>query len=448
MIKKTLITVTALGILLFASAPSLLGFSLLHLGHAIEVSTSLSAKLACSARYISGFGPQQILNDLTSYSSIVKLVNINYDEHHQQVNTDLFGLAPIEAKYRPGIGCSLNNGDSTILEQLNIPQLTDQPNPWSMAPNAQLQRQLDQLVKQDNQQGLNTRAMLVIKNGQLIGETYAQNTDVTTPLLGWSMAKSLTAIMLGRMEQLGQSSLTNTKLFPQWHNDQRRLLTLKQLLQMSSGLAFDETYAPGSDATHMLFTAASASDVAIQSPLQHTAGSFHSYSSGTTNLLTRYIHQQLGNSTQASINFLYQQIFQPLGMHHSTFETDASGVFIGSSYLYASARDWAKLGLLMLNNGKVSKHQLLPQQWVKQASQPNTSDNDKRYGFQFWLNDGESQLRWPTLPKDAYAMMGNRKQSVMIIPSENVVLLRLGWSKGDYPMESHYQKLLALVAGG
>lgn len=117
-------------------------------------------------------------------------------------------------------------------------------------------------------------------------------------------------------------------------------------------------------------------------------------------------------------------------------------MFVGSSYLYASARDWAKLGLLMLNEGKFNGEQLLPNDWVNKATSPNNSDNEKAYGFQFWLNNGDEHLRWPSLPEDAYAMMGNRKQSVMVIPSENTVLVRLGWTKGDYPMEQNYRAIL------
>ena len=126
---------------------------------------------------------------------------------------------------------------------------------------------------------------------------------------------------------------------------------------MSSGLDFDETYAPGSDATHMLFSAHSASDVAMTSALHKTPGSYFSYSSGTTNLLARWLYDQLGGTTQALVDFTYNELFAPLGMAHTVFEPDASGVFVGSSYIYASARDWARLGLLMKNGGEIQGQQ-------------------------------------------------------------------------------------------
>ena len=453
MTKKILILFITLVVLLAIAAPSLLGFSLWNLGHAVNVSTSMSAKLACSARYLTGLSEPQILIDLASYSPAVDLVTLTYDDDQKRVSANLFGLAQTSAQYRQGIGCSLVMRNSAKLDQIKVNEqvLKNSIQEWPVGNNtphidSRLQTLLENIVTIDNTQGLNTRAMLVIKDGQLIAESYDKNISNTTPLLGWSMGKSLTAIMLGRMQKMGMLTMSQANLFSQWQGDERNKITLMQLLQMSSGLAFDETYAPGSDATHMLFTAVSASSVAMVSPLTKEPGSYHAYSSGTTNLLSRYIHQQLGHSTQADVDFLFKEIFTPLSMNQSIFETDSSGVFVGSSYVYSSGQDWARLGLLMLNNGRVGQQQLLPEDWVKAAVKPNQSENDRRYGFQFWLNADENTdkktLRWSTLPTDAYAMMGNRKQSVMIIPSENVVLVRLGWTKQDYPMESNYRQLL------
>ena len=211
---------------------------------------------------------------------------------------------------------------------------------------------------------------------------------------------------------------------------------------MSSGLTFDETYEPGYDATHMLFTADSASDVALNSPLEREPDSFFYYSSGTSNLLSRYISAQFQMQPQAVQHFVQRALFIPLGMTNSMFEMDASGVMVGSSYLYASARDWARLGWLMVNDGEINGTRLLDKAWVRDAEQPNLSNNDKRYGYQLWLNSGMPEMRWPSLPADAYAMMGNRHQSVMMIPSKSLVFVRLGWTSGEYPMAQNYKKLL------
>lgn len=153
------------------------------------------------------------------------------------------------------------------------------------------------------------------------------------------------------------------------------------------------------------------------------------------------MRDRLGGN-QAQIDFFDRELRAPLGLRHTLFEPDPSGVFVGSSYIYASARDWARLGLLMLDRGAFDGRQLLARDWVERAVAPNGSANDRRYGYQFWLN-GPEPLRWPGLPADAYAMMGNREQVVMVIPSTGAVLVRLGWSSEQYPMEQQFNRLLA-----
>lgn len=448
--KKLLFGLITLLVLLVVLSPSLLGFSIFNLGHAIEVSTSMSAKLACSSKFITQLEDEQIVKDLASYSPAVNLVDIEYDLQKQSVKATLFGLAEAKAHYQESIGCRLIF-DNTNRDKLIINPLKVSDAPWPAGEDtphiaALIQQELDEMLRSDNERGYNSRALLVIQNGQLLAESYGPNINSYTPLLGWSMAKSVIAILLGRMEFLDMIDLNQAQLFEAWLQDERAGISLVQLLQMSSGLDFNETYAPGSDATRMLFTAPSASDIAMTSELAHKPSQYFSYSSGTTNLLSRYIHQILGNDSSEDQRFLYQKIFEPLAMANSIFEMDSSGVLVGSSYLYSSGRDWARLGLMMLNKGRINGHQIVSEKWVADAIEPNVSENDKRYGYQFWLNRGEDELRWPSLPEDAYAMMGNRKQSVMIIPSENIVLVRLGWSAGEYPMASNYRKLLNMLS--
>lgn len=446
--KKRVYAISSILAVVLILPPWLLGFSVFHLGHAVQVATSLSAKLACSARYISGFSPDQISRDLATYSPATELVNLQYFENPKKVTAHLFDLATVTAEYREGMGCSLRADNDQALPTVTRQKNSISPDQdWPLGQNvnsinSEVQRLTDTILNKDNDQGLQTRALVVVKNGRIVAESYADGITNKTPLLGWSMAKSITAMMLGSMEQLGRLNHNQNKLFHQWHNDQRAEIQLKHLLTMTSGLKFDETYAPGSDATHMLFTAQSASDVALDSDLKENIGTHFSYSSGTTNILTRLLHKKLGNDPQADQRFLSQNILHPAGITTASFETDTSGVIVGSSYLYASARDWARFALIMLQQGEINNTRILSADWVTAATTPNGSENEKAYGYQFWLNQGDKQLRWPELPSDAYAMMGNRKQSVMIIPSEQLILVRLGWTSGDYPMAQHYKKLI------
>lgn len=447
--KKLLIVLIAAIVLLFVLSPSLLGFSLLHTSHAVKVSTSMSAKLACSSKFVSGFKQERIIKDLASYSPVVNLLELDYDLQNKRVVASLFGLAKRVAQYRDGVGCSLLSEQSASMDGVELAQIASKQALWPRGEQVKLepliQEYLQGLLQADNANGYQTRALVVIKDGQLQAEAYAEGVQAETKLLGWSMAKSATAVLIGRLQLQQKIPSSQRPLFAKWQGDKRNKIELEHLLQMTSGLDFDETYRPGSDATQMLFTADSGSSVALRSPASHVAGQHFSYSSGTTNLLSRYISKQLGDQPQQVQNYVQQQLFTPLAMANSEFEMDASGVMVGSSYLYASARDWARLGWLMVNQGKINGQRVLSRNWVNKATTPNSSRNEPRYGYQFWLNRGGEQLRWPQLPPDAYAMLGNRKQSVMMIPSKRVVLVRLGWTSGDYPMAENYNKLLALL---
>jgi CubicO group peptidase (beta-lactamase class C family) len=430
-------------------APAWLGFSLWRLPDAVAVATGMAAKLGCSGRYLSGLDDTQIVEDLASYSPVNRLLELTHAD--RRVTASLFGLAPASATWRPGIGCTLDIGDTSRLDGLRPPAVPARNAPWPAGDRAEsidphVQAVVESLLQQDNATALATRALLMVRDGQLVAEAYADGFGADTPLLGFSMGKSVTAMLVGRMQHLGllsedERAVDDDPLFPGWGDDERRRIRLVHLLQMTSGLDWDETYAPGSDATRILFQAHSASDVAMQSRPAHPPGERFLYSSGTTNLLSRFVHDRLGGS-QAQIDFFARELLEPLGMRHTIFEPDPSGVFVGSSYIYGSARDWARLGLLMLERGAFQGRQLLPPEWVDRATMPNTSSNDPRYGYQFWLNGGGTELRWPRLPADAYAMSGNRNQIVMIIPSQRTVLVRLGWTGQDYPVESNFSRLL------
>ena len=132
-------------------------------------------------------------------------------------------------------------------------------------------------------------------------------------------------------------------------------------------------------------------------------------------------------------------------MRNTIPEPDASGVFVGSSFVYAPARDWARFGQLLLAGGQINGRRVLSADWVKRATQPNRSENDRRYGYQLWLNEGGSKPWWPSLPRSAYAMQGNRSQSVMILPEQDTVIVRLGWTATEYPADANFARIVAAL---
>lgn len=424
-----------------------LGFYPWRLGDAIDVASGLGAKLACSGYFVTGQTKAQIIEDLASYSPATRLLELTYSEKNKSVVANMLDLAEQSATYREDIGCALDIGDTTSLSQLRLQRPAASLAAWPQgnvvnSVQAPLQSRLDTMLAADNQAGYQTRALLVVKNGLVAAESYAPGYDAHSKLLGWSMGKSVTAMLIGAMQQQGIMDVSETTGLDEWQQDARKEIRVEHLLQMRSGLVFDETYAPGSDSTRMLFSAHSASDVALQALLGHPIGEHFSYSSGTTNILARLIQERLGGS-QAMLDFFQQAFLSPMQLSDTLFEVDPSGVFVGSSYIYASARDWGKLGLLMLNKGDWFGQRILPSDWVEQAAVPINSENYRKYGYQFWLNSNGKESRWAKLPDDAYMMMGNRKQVVMIIPSKELVIVRLGWTSGAYPTEENFAQLIA-----
>jgi CubicO group peptidase (beta-lactamase class C family) len=301
------------------------------------------------------------------------------------------------------------------------------------------------MVAADNNNGLNTRALLVVKDDDIIAESYAQGAGPETPLLGWSMAKSLTSVMLGSLAYRGRLEVDEQPDFASWREDDRADIRIRDLLTMTDGLDFSEQYNPGDDATAMLFTEPSASGYAIARPALYAPGSRFNYSSGTANILSRIYFNRTGGTLASSLADYRQHIAGPLSLQHAVFEPDAHGVLVGSSYLYASARDWARLGQMMLQGGVLNGQRIVSEDWVQQSTRPNNSGNQKAYGYQWWLNTGDATPRWPDLPADAYAAQGNRQQSLTVIPSEDVVIVRLGWTSGRYPANDRFAEIVGAL---
>ena len=211
-------------------------------------------------------------------------------------------------------------------------------------------------------------------------------------------------------------------------------ITIDQLLRMSSGLEFDEEYALYSDVTRMLSVEADAAGFAASKPLVAEPGSVWSYSSGTSNILSGVIRWTVGGYLQEYYDFTQKRLFLPLGIHTATLETDNNGTFIGSSYMYASARDWARLGQFCLQDGRWNGKRLLPEGWMNYSTTPTPNNPRNNYGAHFWLNadpeDNNQRRTWPNLPADAYSMSGFQGQRVIIIPSRDLVVVRLGLSDG------------------
>jgi len=444
---KKLFFACLFAIALLLGVATLSGFPPAYLAAAPGVATGIGSKLLCSSRYVSGFSQEQAFDDLVQYSGILQELTVEYDEAQKTVTTSLFGLSRKTANYLPNIGCAIDYAGYEQRTSLQTGRAAVSTLPWPAGGSvgtvdSAMKDRLENLLTADNEAGLNSRAILVAHRGRVIAEAYGQGAEVNTPLLGWSMAKSLTAIMLANLEYRDRLNLESSPDFEVWKGDERSQIRISDMLTMTDGLAFSEEYNPGDDATAMLFTEPSSSEYVLGKAAQHAPGARFNYSSGTANLLARIYFENTGGSQENYEDYM-ANIHEPLGFQNAIFEVDASGVYMGSSYLYASARDWARIGQLMLNGGIINGERIMKEDWVARATSPNSSENQKAYGYQWWLNRGNSALRWADIPADAYSAQGNRQQYLMVIPSLDLVIVRLGWTAGAYPVNERFSEIIA-----
>ncbi len=279
-----------------------------------------------------------------------------------------------------------------------------------------------------------TRGIVVAWNGRIIAERYAKGYSAGSPQLGWSMTKSVTNALVGILVREGKLAVDRPAPVPEWQaaGDPRGTIKLDDLMRMSSGLAFDESYSLGtSDVARELFLVDNAGGYAASLRLSDPIGARWSYSSGTTNIISRIVRQAIGDD-EAYWAFPHQALFEPLGMHTAVLERDPSGTFVGSSFMYASARDWARFGQLYLNDGIWNGVRILPPGWVKYSTSPARADSTGGYGAQVWINAGQAggKRPHPRLPADAFFFMGYDQQNVVVIPSRGLVAVRLGYTPG------------------
>jgi CubicO group peptidase (beta-lactamase class C family) len=278
---------------------------------------------------------------------------------------------------------------------------------------------LDHLLADDALAGPGVRAIVVVHHGRIIGERYAAGFSAGTPLLGWSMTKSVVAGLVGLLIKEGTLSLEQTGPWPAQSGDDRARIRIADLLAMSSGLRFNESYGNVSDVTRMLYLEPDMAAFARAQPLLHPPGEFWSYSSGTANILSRIVQDAAGARGAA---YPRKMLFDPLGMTSATLETDESGTLVGSSYMYATARDWARYGQFLLQQGVWQGREMLPSGYVAMMASPVAASHDQYGHGLVWLDREPGDK----IPADCFWMEGHDGQSVAIIPSRSTVVVRLG----------------------
>ena len=417
----------------------------------LEIALGSAAKRLCSSVFISGRSKNHVLQEELSNPA---LADATYALSGDLVQIELAGLSAL-ALHRPYVGCTLirNLDPDALREQLDtarlVPPVTHPDGEWPQGNRVTLPDELtgidltaiNQAVDQafediEPNQNINTRAVLIIHQGRIIAERYAEPFDAGTPQLGWSMTKSLTAALTAQMADDGMIDIQAPAPVPEWQGaeDPRSDIRVHHLLQMSSGLAFSEVYTAGSmsDVILMLYTTGDTGGFAARQPLSHPPGTHFSYASGTTNILARILRDQF-DDLHDYVNFSRERLFNPLGMASATIEPDEAGTFVGSSYMYATPRDWARFGLLYLQDGTWEGRRLLPESWVDYALTPAEAAAAGNYGAQIWLNrgpaDGENARPFPDLPASMAYLSGFEGQNILLFPEQDLIVLRMGLTR-------------------
>jgi CubicO group peptidase (beta-lactamase class C family) len=290
--------------------------------------------------------------------------------------------------------------------------------------------------------------VVVVHRGRIVAERYAPGITPTTPLPGWSMSKSVVGALAGTLVGLGLWRLDAPVPLAAWRRpgDPRAAITLEHLLAMSSGLEFEEAYrSPLSDVNLMLWAGGDAGGYAAAKRLAYPPGAHWQYASGTTNVLAAAMRETLG---PAYAGYPRRALFAPLRMSSAVLEPDASGTFVGSSLMFATARDWARFGLLFANDGLWNGARVLPEGWVRYSATPAAAAEARNYGAHWWLKLDRPPGAPPvTLPPDVFHAAGHGGQFVTVVPSRALVVVRLGHAidAGAWDQEAFVARIIPAV---
>ena len=375
------------------------------------VGAAYSAKIMCSAIFVNGLPSSRAreVDVLADNNPLLTLITTNVDLRNQTVSAHAFGFRKRFAIYRPNLGCTLAEDTDHIarlrnstpfLRPITPQELLTSPLPANVDRRALNNVLFDVMDEPGVRPERRTRAVVILHQGKVVAERYAQGITGQTPLPGWSMTKSVFNIILGRMRHEGMiTDVYDPVLINEWRtdaSDSRAKINYDDLLRMRSGLKFDESYAnPLSDVVQMLFVEPGAAGFAVSKPLENTPGSVFSYNSGASNILSAAI-RNLSGSRAAYMSRPTELVFRPLGIANAVIETDPEG-------------------------------------WVGYSTSPAAEDENGVYGAHWWLDlpggrneDGSTRDGAPQLPEDAFFSLGHDGQSLSVIPSKDLVVVRLG----------------------
>lgn len=383
--------------------------------------TGYAAHSACAMRELADAGPDLPANPLVPY--------LRTSNDREGAKASILGvLAGKRAWYTPGYGCTVADSKPDLPIAASVASTTPAAVQLSQSPAVEtaIAAAFGDDLDAAAQQKLGTRGVVVMKGGEIVGERYAEGFDASTPQLGWSMAKSVTNLLTGRLALTSGLDVEDTKLRPEW-TDERATISIDDLMRMTSGLAWDETYDLGTPITRMLYLEPDMATYVAGLELEHPVGEYQQYSSGSTTLLCAVLMEKAGLAS----DFPVTQLFAPLGLESAVFEPDAAGTPVCSSYLWASPRDWSTIGQFALQDGVWDGERLLPEGWMEQSTRalPVAASDEVGYAAGWRTNLlADGGIANPGLPEDTFWATGHDGQRVYVVPSADLVVTRMGFS--------------------
>jgi CubicO group peptidase (beta-lactamase class C family) len=440
------------------------GYGVYYIDTAIPIGNSYASMYVCSQVFLNGRDPAYVFEkEVKPTNALFALIGVEVDRAGKTVTGKGLGFRkPLTAVYRDGLGCTLAVGATAdeLKKQTEgmLPlRKPDLASPWpggekvvpavpANVDGKKIAAAMDTVFTEPKDgPPNNTQAVVVVYNGAIIAERYGQGFTPSMHIPGWSMTKSVTNALTGILVRQGKLDIRKPAPVAAWRKpgDPRGKITLDQLLRMSSGLDFLEVYGPHADMTDML-NETSMADFAAGKKLRAEPDREWYYSSGTSNIVARIIRDSSGGTLAGVYNFARRELFDRLAMRSALIEPDASGSFVGSSYMLATPRDWARAGLLFLNDGVWNGERILPEGWVKYSTTPTPLAPKGEYGAHFWLNAGAkanpANRTYPSLPTDLYWMSGYNGQIVAIFPSKKLVVVRMGVTHDEEWGEEQFLK--------
>ena len=434
---------TATLVVVIAFASLVLACLLFRPDRALRTATGSAAHDLCSETFVSQLDPEQVfvesLSPRPGFRWIAWAVNHRVDPTRREAHASLLGALPSRAVFRDGVGCVLVHGDEPIATAKlrgavhAAPLLPAIAGPVAVeASDPRLKAAVDTAFQEAQRPPYaNTKAIVIVHDGRVIAERYAQGYGVNTPILGFSMTKSVVNALIGILVRERKLAVDAPAPVAAWSGnaDLRRTITVEQLMRMDSGLALNETGSGFDPSNQMFYDEPDMAGYAQRAALVAAPGTRWSYSSASTHLLARIVRDRVGGDAESVQRFAFNELFDVLGMRSVTLEMDATGTPIGAHYMLASARDWARFGSLYLDDGVVGGRRVLPEGWVKFSTTPTLGT---AYGAGWWTDRGGSsaapgQVK-AGLPADAFFAFGNLGQRIAVVPSERLVIVRMARS--------------------